>query len=91
MKMLNLNDIFIGLSNKELCLKVTPYIAGQDTNYEELSCEVLEPYGETILHFDYQLDHYLHGGNILPYSELNPYRWYEKIYSIEDLLKHIQK
>lgn len=89
--MLNLNDIFVELSKKELCLKVTPSIAGQDTNFEELACEIIDPYGIIILHFDYQLDRYLHGGNILPYSELNPYNWYEKIYKIQDLLKHITK
>jgi hypothetical protein len=88
--MLNLNDIFIELSEKELCLKVNPHIAGQDTNFEELHCEILDPYGIRLLYFDYQLDHYLHGGNILPHSELNPYGWYEKISTIEDLLKHIE-
>ena len=89
--MLNLNEIFAELSKKELCLKVTPTIGGQDIDFEELSCEIIEPYGETILHFDYQLDYNLHGGNILPYSELNPHNWYEKIYKIQDLLKHIIK
>lgn len=89
--MLNLNDIFIGLSKNNLCLKVTPNIAGQDTDFEELHCEVLDNHGKTLLYFDYNLDHKIHGGNILPYSELNLYNWYEKIYKIDELLKHIKR
>lgn len=91
MKTLNLNDIFVGLASKKLCLKVIPLIMGQDTDCEQLICEILNSEGETLLFFDYQLDHNLHGGNILPFSELNPYEYYEKIYNIEDLLEHITK
>ena len=69
--MLNLNDIFVELSKKELCLKAQPAIEEKDTNYEELYCQILDGNGDILLYFDYQLDHKLHGGNILPYSLLN--------------------
>lgn len=87
--MINLNDIFVELSKKELCLKVCSNIEGQDTNYEELYCQILDGDGNILLYFDYQLDHKLHGGNILPYSLLNDTHWYQTINNIEELLTYI--
>lgn len=87
--MLNINDIIVELAERELCLKLTPSIAGQDTNFEEYYCKIVDSHGEILLSFDYHLDHYLHGGNIRMYTSSNPYGWFEKVYKIEDLLKHI--
>lgn len=90
MKLLNLNDIFEGLANHDLCLQVHPNIAGQDTNFGELSCIVKDPYGITLGTFDYQLDHNLHGGNVLINNKyINPNNWYSEESDISEFIRKV--
>lgn len=86
---MNINDIFIDLAREGLCFEAIPVIAGQDTNFEELQCRILDEWGNILLAFDYQLDHKLHGGNVAIFSSLNPHGWYEEITSIDQILKHL--
>lgn len=89
-RMLNLNDLFEGLAHNELCLEVSSNIAGQDTNFDELSCKVKDPYGIIIGTFDYQRDHELHGGNVKVDNEIiNPHGWYSKEYNILEFINKV--
>lgn len=88
-KLLKIDDIVLGLASKRLALKMSTSICGQDTDFEELECVIVDTYGNELLYFTYHTDPYQHGGNINVVSTLNPYDWFEKYYKTEDLLKHI--